>query len=91
MTDANELARQSNAESDSLFKILSGSGGQQEAVNTANAFNGLRVESSGLVDRARDLDAPDDVSQAQDYLVETLGAAPRRPGRGGRRHPRRAG
>ncbi len=72
VTDANELARQSNAESDSLFKILSGSGGQQEAVNTANALNGLRVESSGLVDRARDLDAPDEVSQAQNYFLETL-------------------
>ena len=72
VTDANELARQSNAEGDSLFKILSGSGGQQEAVNTENALNGLRVESSGLVDRARDLDVPDDVSTAQDYLLETL-------------------
>ena len=72
VTDANELARQSNTEGDSLFKILSGSGGQREAVDTANALNGLRVESSGLVDRARDLDAPDDVSTAQEYLLETL-------------------
>jgi hypothetical protein len=70
--DANELVRQSNAESRSLFNVLRGSGGQQEAVNTANALNGLRVESSGLVDRARDLDVPDDVSTAQRYLLETL-------------------
>ena len=41
-------------------------------MNTENALNGLRVESSGLVDRARDLDVPDEVSTAQDYLLETL-------------------
>ncbi len=72
VTDANELARQSNGESRSLFNLLQGSGGQQEAVNTENALNGLRVESSGLVDRARDLDVPDEVSTAQGYLLETL-------------------
>ena len=60
-------------------------------MNTANALNGLRVESSGLVDRARDLDAPDEVSQAQDYFARDARAPPRRPGRGGRRHPRRPG
>jgi len=72
VTDANELVRLSNAESRSLFRVLQGPGGQDQAVNTENALNGLRVESSGLVDRAGDLDSPDEVSTAQDYLVETL-------------------
>jgi hypothetical protein len=72
VTDANELVRLSNAESRSLFKLLNGPGGQNQAVNTENALNGLRVESSGLVDRADDLDAPDELSTSQRYLLETL-------------------
>jgi len=71
-SDANELVRLSNAESRSLFKLLNGPGGQDQAVNTENALNGLRVESSGLVDRANDLDTPDELSTAQRYLLETL-------------------
>lgn len=70
--EANELVRQSNAESRSLFGLLQGAGGQQEAVNIENALNGWRVESSRLVERADDLDAPDEVSTAQRYLTETL-------------------
>jgi len=72
VTDANELVRQSNSGGRRLFRVLQGPGGQDQAVNTENALNGERVASSGLVDQARDLDPPDELSTAQRYLVETL-------------------
>jgi hypothetical protein len=72
VTDANELVRQSNQGGRRLFRVLQGPGGQDQAVNTENALNGERVASSGLVDQARDLDVPDEVSTAQRYLLETL-------------------
>lgn len=72
VTDANALVGESNAESRSLFRVLQGPGGQDQAVNTESALNGLRVASSGLVDRAGDLDVPDELSTAQRYLLETL-------------------
>jgi hypothetical protein len=70
--DANALVRESNAQSRSLFRVLQGPGGQDQAVNTESSLNGLRVASSGLVDRGRDLDDPDELSTAQRYLLETL-------------------
>jgi hypothetical protein len=72
VTDANALVRESNAQSRSLFRVLQGPGGQDQAVNTESSLNALRVASSGLVDRARDLDDPDELSTAQRYLLETL-------------------
>jgi hypothetical protein len=72
VTDANALVRESNAESRSLFRVLQGPGGQDQAVNTESALNGLRVASDGLVDRARDLDVPDELSTPQRYLLQTL-------------------
>jgi hypothetical protein len=72
VTDANELVRQSNSGGRRLFRVLQGPGGQDQAVNTENALNGERVASSGLVDQARDLDVPDELSTAQRYLAETL-------------------
>jgi Domain of unknown function DUF11 len=72
VTDANALVRESNAQSRQLFRVLQGPGGQDQAVNTESSLNGLRVASSGLVDRASDLDDPDELSTAQDYLLETL-------------------
>jgi hypothetical protein len=72
VTDANALVRESNAQSRSLFRVLQGPGGQDQAVNTESSLNGLRVASAGLVDRAGDLDPPDELSTAQRYLLETL-------------------
>jgi Domain of unknown function DUF11 len=72
VSDANALVRESNAQSRSLFRVLQGPGGQDQAVNTESTLNGLRVASSGLVDRADDLDDPDELSTAQRYLLETL-------------------
>ena len=72
VTGANALVSESNAESRAVFRVLRGPGGQDQAVNTETALNGQRVASSGLVDRADDLDVPDELSTAQDYLLETL-------------------
>jgi hypothetical protein len=72
VTDANALVRESNSQSRSLFRVLQGPGGQDQAVNTESSLNGLRVASAGLVDRANDLDVPDELSTAQRYLIETL-------------------
>ena len=67
--DTNELIGASKGESDQLFDLLSGSG---EPVDAQNLVNALRSESASLVDRARGLDPPDDVAQAQDYFVEAM-------------------
>ena len=41
-------------------------------MDAQNKVNGFRVQSASIVDRARDLDVPDEASQAQRYLLETL-------------------
>jgi hypothetical protein len=66
------LVRESNGQSKELFDLLQGSGGPDRAVDAQNTVNGFRVQSAQIVDRARDLDVPDEVSQAQRYLLETL-------------------
>jgi hypothetical protein len=66
------LVRESNGQSKELFALLQGSGGSDQAVDAQNQVNGYRVQAESIVDRARDLDVPDEVSQAHRYLVETL-------------------
>jgi hypothetical protein len=70
--DVDALVRESNQQGDALFDLLSGPGGQDQAVDVENSLNGFRVQSAQLVDRARSLDRPGDVAQAHDYLIETL-------------------
>jgi hypothetical protein len=70
--DVDALAQESNQQGDALFDLLSGPGGQDQAVDVENSLNGFRVQSAQLVDRARSLDHPGDVDSAHDYLVETL-------------------
>jgi hypothetical protein len=70
--DSAELLRASKLEGDQLFKVLQGPGGTDEAVNIGNSLNGYRVEAANLVDRARDLDPPDELSDAQQYLLDVL-------------------
>jgi hypothetical protein len=70
--DSSELINQSKLEGNQLFELLSGSGDQDDAVDAANVVNGLRSESATLVDRANDLDPPDEVSTAQVNLLDAL-------------------
>jgi hypothetical protein len=72
VSQSSELIDQSKLESNQLFRLLSGQGDQQNAVDAANVVNGLRSESTTLVDRANDLDTPDEVEGAQDNLLESL-------------------
>ena len=70
--ESSELIDQSKLEGNQLFELLGGTGNQDDAVDAANVVNGLRSESATLVDRAEDLDAPDEVSSAQEDLVDAF-------------------
>jgi hypothetical protein len=69
---ADELVNLSRAEGQTLFDVLSAPSDPDQAINRQNQANQLRVESATLVDRANDLDVPDDLSDAHDYFVEAL-------------------
>ena len=71
VTDVDALMRQSNQQSEALFALLEGDDGASD-VEIENGLNGFRIQSAQLVDRARDLDHPDDLDTAQRYLVDTL-------------------
>jgi hypothetical protein len=70
--DVDALAQESNDQGNALFDLLSGPGGQDQAVDVENSLNAFRVQSAQLVDRARSLDHPGEVDGAHDSLVETL-------------------
>jgi hypothetical protein len=69
---ANELVRSSDADGRQLFQILSAPSDADQAVNRANQANQLRSSSATTVDRARDLNPPDELKDAHDYFVEAL-------------------
>jgi hypothetical protein len=69
---ANELTKLSQAESRQLFDVLSAPSDSDQTVNRQNQANALRSDSATLSDRARDLDVPDELSEADDYFVEAL-------------------
>jgi hypothetical protein len=71
-TDSAELLRESKEEGDQLFELLQGEGGADQATSIINSLNGYRVASSTRVDRARDLDVPGDLEDAQSELLEVL-------------------
>jgi hypothetical protein len=70
--DTNELIGLSKAESRRLFDVLRSPDGQDQAVDRQNQANELRVDSATLVDRANDLDVPDELSEADGFFVESL-------------------
>jgi hypothetical protein len=70
--DANELLQLSDAQSERLFGILSAPDGEEQSVDRQNQANELRVESETIVDRARDLDVPGELQEANDYFLESL-------------------
>lgn len=71
-TDSSELLQESKRGGDQLFDLLQSEGGTDQAVEINTALNAYQVEASRLVDRAQDLDVPDEVSDAQVDLVEVL-------------------
>jgi hypothetical protein len=70
--NSNELIRLSKSESTKLFNALSAPNAQDQAISRQNQANELRSESETIADRAHDLDVPDELSNAQDYLLEAL-------------------
>jgi hypothetical protein len=70
--DSAELVQASKVEGDSLFKLLQGEGGTDQATSIINQLNAYRVDSSELVDRAKRLDVPGDLQGAQSDLLEVL-------------------
>ena len=50
LAGAAALVRDSNGQSEALFKLLQGSGGPDQAVDAQNTVNGFRVQSEQLVD-----------------------------------------
>ena len=77
--DVGALVQESDQQSESLFRLLGND--DQGDVDVENALNTLRQQSEMLVDRARGTDYPDELGQAQRYLVEALEL--RRDGVGG--------
>ena len=67
-----ELMRESKLEGDALFDLLQSQGGTDQVVEIQNDLNAYRVSSSERVDRARGLDVPDEVADAQRYFLDVL-------------------
>jgi 3-phenylpropionate/cinnamic acid dioxygenase small subunit len=70
--DASTISQESQQQGKAFFQLLSAPGGRNRAVDTENRLNQFRVQSAQLVDRAKGVDHPDELSTAQRYLVETL-------------------
>jgi hypothetical protein len=71
LRDTGSLMDQSNQESRSLFGLLA-KPGTQSPVQLGTQVNGYRGEAAQLVDRAKSVSRPDELADAQRYLVETL-------------------
>jgi hypothetical protein len=68
--DADELVAESEQQSTALFELLGDPGGSE--VDFTSNVNGIKVQAEQLVERADDLDVPDELKGAHDNLVETL-------------------
>ncbi|MEA2472015.1 MAG: hypothetical protein QOE38_3014 [Thermoleophilaceae bacterium] len=71
LRNVDSLVTQSNGESQSLFGLLA-KPGTQSPVQLATSVNTTRNHAQGLVDRAKNLDVPDELSKGQRYLLDTL-------------------
>lgn len=71
--DVRAIVDQSGSQSEEMFNTLSEPGRGVSDVDRENSLKGLRAQAEQLVERARnDLDAPDDLKAANDYLIESL-------------------
>jgi hypothetical protein len=67
-----EIMRESKLEGDQLFDLLQSEGGTDQVVQIQSDLNAYRVSSGERVDRARDLDVPDELADAQRYFLDVL-------------------
>lgn len=63
------LTSESDDQSAGVFRLLTGNAGDVETTTQLNAF---ASNADQLLERARSTDRPDEVAEANDYLVETL-------------------
>ena len=71
LRDVAGLMEESNQDSRSLFGLLA-KPGTQSPVQLATSVNTTRNHAQGLVDRAKRLEPPDELSRGQRYLVDSL-------------------
>ena len=69
--DVDALVQESRQQSSGFFTLL-GEPGDQSPVDLQNSVNGFRVQAEQLVERAGDLDPPDELSRANRFLVDAL-------------------
>ncbi len=69
--DVDAVSVESAQQSRSLFGLLRGGGGK-EAVEIQSTVNGFRAQADLLLDRARGLEAPDQLGSANRFLVYAL-------------------
>lgn len=67
-----EIVQQSDSEGSQVFGLLSKPGKRAASVTISSDINGYRSDSQQLLDRAKALSHPDELSTAQRYLVDTL-------------------
>jgi len=71
VADVGALVSESNQQGETLFTLFQDPG-TPSSVDFQNAVNGLRVEAEQLIERAGGIDTPKELTDAQDYLLETL-------------------
>lgn len=69
--DVTVLSDESLQQSQSLFEVLRGGGGE-EPVELQNSVNGFRTQADQLVERARALDAPERLATPNRFLAYSL-------------------
>jgi hypothetical protein len=71
--NSTELVQQSDQEGSAVFALLAKPGKQSASVTLASEVNGYRNDSQQLVDRAKSLSHPGELSSAHRHLVDALG------------------
>jgi CARDB len=70
--DVAALLQESDQQSKDLFDLLRGTQQTSTPVDVQSAVNGARVQAEQLVDRAKGISHPGELSSAQRYIEETL-------------------
>ena len=70
VSDADELVAESEQQSAALFELLENPGSSE--VDFTSNVNGIKVQAEQLVERADDIDVPDELRGANGDLVEAL-------------------
>jgi hypothetical protein len=69
--DTSDLVQESNRQSEQFFGLLRNPAGRSPADLQATV-NGVRVRAARLVDRAGTVESPDEISEAHEFLTQTL-------------------